>query len=192
MQKAQKQQEEEQAQQEDAEVREATPARAAARRQGRGVRVCSWALPRPHTHCPSLQAHWVVEGARTRCVVIAEGDPPPGGGASSVGAVGRMSFGFNAQTDQLQAEAAEGERQATAAAAEAANPGGKSVSDEGMAVSLGQQRQQRPDGQQQQRGHHHKKHGQHGDGSQRGKKQRRSGEGDERDGLPKKTRGRYF
>ena len=72
----------------------------------------------------------MVEGARTRCVVLAEGDPPP----CSSGALGRLSFGgFNRSTEAGAATAAAGE---AAAAAEAEAPDGKVVSDEAMAASL--------------------------------------------------------
>lgn len=79
------------------------------------------------THLP--QAHWVVEGARTRCVVLAEGDPPPAEAADG----GRISFGgFNAESEERRraAEAAE------ALAAAEDNPEGVVITDEGMAAAL--------------------------------------------------------
>ncbi|KAI7836577.1 hypothetical protein COHA_009594 [Chlorella ohadii] len=75
------------------------------------------------------EAHWVVEGARTRCVVLAEGDPPPAEAADG----GRISFGgFNAESEERRraAEAAE------ALAAAEDNPEGVVITDEGMAAAL--------------------------------------------------------
>ncbi|GAB4815999.1 hypothetical protein N2152v2_003045 [Parachlorella kessleri] len=81
------------------------------------------------------EAHWVVEGSRTRCIVLAEGDP-----YSST--LGRVSFkGFNPETERLQQEAEQREARRAAAAA-AADPEGKSVSDEAMAAELGRRQQQ--------------------------------------------------
>ncbi|PRW33666.1 peptidase S8 [Chlorella sorokiniana] len=75
------------------------------------------------------EAHWVVEGARTRCVVLAEGDPPPLEAAGG----GRISFGgFNTEAEERRkgAEAAE------ALAAAEQNPEGVVITDEGMAAAL--------------------------------------------------------
>lgn len=157
-----------------------------------GVR-CSTPVPCP-TH--ALQAHWVVEGARTRCVVLAEGDPPPSEAAGG-GAAGRLSFGgFNAGTEQLVAEATATQE---AAAAEAVHPGGKAVSDEAMAATLRRQGRQPTDGQRGQ------KHGQQQHRQQDGQRQSKGGgkhkrEGDERGsggqrgkgGGGKRARARYF
>ena len=74
----------------------------------------------------TLQAQWVVDGSRTRCIVLAEGDP-----CSST--LGRVSFkGFNPETERLQQEAEQ--REARRAAAAATDLEGKSVSDEAMAA----------------------------------------------------------
>ena len=165
------------------------------------------AFPHSPGHRLVPQAHWVVEGARSRCVVIAEGDPPP----CASGAAGRLSFcGFNADTEQLQADEASKEAAAAAAAAEAANPDGKTVTDEAMASSLRRQQKQQQrgggsggsgqhDGQQQeQHQHHRKKHGgqqRHGDGGS-GKKKRRGREGGDEGGEPlrgkSRQKARYF
>ncbi len=67
----------------------------------------------------------MVEGAQTRCVVIAERDPC---GA----ALGRVSFhGFNPETERLQQEIEEREARQAAAAAD---PEGKAISDEALAA----------------------------------------------------------
>ncbi|KAL4419729.1 hypothetical protein ABPG75_006827 [Micractinium tetrahymenae] len=143
------------------------------------------------------EAHWVVEGARTRCVVLAEGDPPPSEAeaAGGSGAAGRLSFGgFNAGTEQLVADATAAQ---AAAAAEAGNPGGKAVSDEAMAATLRRQGRQPGD---KQRGH---KHEQQQGGQRQGKsggKHRRDDDqqdggghrGGGRGGSGKRPRARYF
>jgi hypothetical protein len=141
------------------------------------------AMPIPaltHRQPDNVQAHWVVEGARTRCVVIAEGDPPPSGSAA-----GRLSFGGFGELANKKLK--DEERQAAAAASEANNTG-TSISDEAMATSLTKaQRQQ----QQQQQQHSGKKHGrpQQGDG-RRDRKTGRRGD-DDKGGKPKQ-RARYF
>lgn len=81
----------------------------------------------------SSQAHWVVEGARTRCMVLTEGDPPP---AVSTGG-GRISFGgFNAEAEQRR----QADEAAQALAAAEANPEGVVITDEGMAAALRKKR----------------------------------------------------
>lgn len=136
------------------------------------------------------QAHWVVEGARTRCVVLAEGDPPP----CASGAGGRLSFGgFSRETEALQAGESEREKADAAAAAEAANPDGKAVSDAAMAASLQQKKKQRQHGQADGGDRRHPHERQHGSG---GKKQQRRGRDEEEAGVPQakksRQRARYF
>ena len=122
--KAQKQQEEQQADRNDAEVRGGPrPPRAG------GVAVTS-RPPRPRICLTAIvcmpQAHWVAEGARTQCVVIAEGDPQPG----DVAAGGRMRFlapGSEQQAAVAETGGGEGPDGCK---------GGVSVSDEAMAASL--------------------------------------------------------
>lgn len=91
----------------------------------------------PHTHRqagasntaspPLPQAHWVLESAQSRCVVVVEGDPISSG-------TGRLSFNkFNPETEKLQQEAEE--RQQRAAAAAVGESEGKAVSDEAMAAA---------------------------------------------------------
>lgn len=126
------------------------------------------------------QAHWVVEGARTRCVVLAEGDPAPCEGSAPSG---RMSFGgFSPSAEQAQQE---DEAAAALAEAEAANPDGKAVSDAAMAASL--QRQQGGKSKKQRHGG--------GDGGGRhsgGKRRGRDDGGEDRQEKKKKSTGRYF
>lgn len=70
-------------------------------------------------HPRSLQEAWVIEGAKNRCVVLMEGDPPT--------TTGRMSFlGFNQATEQLQKDADRRER--------TAGEEGITVTDEEMAA----------------------------------------------------------
>ena len=196
------------AEERDAEVRRPAAAAAAATAARRRSHCDCFCLPSLAWPPPSVpQAHWVVEGARSRCVVIAEGDPPP----CASGAAGRLSFrGFNTDTEQLQADEASKEAASAAAAAEAANPDGKTVTDEAMASSLRRQQKQQQrgggsggsgqhDGQQQeQHQHHRKKHGgqqRHGDGGS-GKKKRRGREGGDEGGEPlrgkSRQKARYF
>ncbi len=66
----------------------------------------------------------MVDGAQTRCIVVAEGDP-------RAAAVGRLSFrGFNPEAERLQREA---DARVAAQAAAADDPEGKSISDEALA-----------------------------------------------------------
>ncbi|KAL4437835.1 hypothetical protein ABPG77_005747 [Micractinium sp. CCAP 211/92] len=136
------------------------------------------------------EAHWVVEGARTRCVVLAEGDPPPSEAAGS-GAAGRLSFGgFNSGTEQLVADAAAAQ---AAAAAEAENPDGKAVSDEAMAATLRQQGRQSGDGQRgHQRGQQQQRQGQSGGKHRRDEGDRDGGGHRGKGGGNKRARARYF
>jgi hypothetical protein len=214
------------AEEHDAEVRGGRGA--VQRASGRAiVAACCCCVPPPgSTHPPTFslsslhtthQAHWVVEGARTRCVVIAEGDPPAWEPAPGGGAGGRLSFGgCNPSAEQLAADA---EVAAAAAAAEAANPDGKAVTDEAMAAALrkqkgggkataapaAEQQQQRQQQQRKDRRDSGGKQGRHDSGSKRarhddgggssGKKQRRgptNGEGDDWGSGGKKPRARYF
>lgn len=144
----------------------------------------------PGAALPALQAHWVAEGARTRCVVLAEGDPPPSEAAGS-GAAGRLSFGgFNSGTEQLVADAAAAQ---AAAAAEAENPDGKAVSDEAMAATLRQQGRQSGDGQRgHKRGQQQQRQGQSGGKHRRDEGDRDRGGHRGKGGGNKRARARYF
>ena len=84
------------------------------------------------------QAHWVVKtpagGAKPRCAVVMEGDPPPGA------LVGRFSFrSFNASTERVQEEAEERLKELTSNGGQDAEAerGEQSVSDADMARSMG-------------------------------------------------------
>lgn len=178
-----KQQKEEEVQEQEAEVSPVQRARQMLPEFWRGKRGPAMSMSLIGSRLGLLQAQWVIEGARTRCIVIAEGDPPP---STSGGAVGRMSFGgYSAVADPIQTTAANSERQAATGAAEAANPGGKSVSDEAMAASLSKQKHRHSDG---------SRHSRQQDGSSgKGKKKRRGDNGEEERGNTKKqSRGRYF
>jgi hypothetical protein len=191
MQKAQqtvqKQQEEEQVKQEDAEV----GGTAAETLAFPSARVPSFSCHPMHL----LQAHWVVEGAQTRCVVITEGDPLPSDDGGL--AVGRLSFGYSDSKHQASLAATEGTRpEASGPDAGGDQAAGASVSDEAMAAALQRKgRQQQAGGGQKPStdpGHSTNKLS----GSQQGGKQhhegkRRRGNADSGHDKPKQ-RSRYF
>ena len=137
--------------------------------------------------CPGLpcaQAHWVVEGAQSRCIVVTEGDPLPSA------TVGRMSFrGFNPATERLAPEALKGTA-AGAAEAEAGDGGGVSVSDADMAAHVAPRNQQQ---QEQQINSGGKRKGQHGEPEANGagrEEQQQQQQQQQRGGRPGHSGGR--
>ncbi len=69
-----------------------------------------------------------MESARSRCVVVAEGDPVGG-------SLGRLSFkGFNPDTEKLQQEVEAREARQAAVAAGEDPEEGKAISDEALAA----------------------------------------------------------